>query len=126
MAFYTDRKKAEGHGSAKTGTEHFIQQRLSAVALIPITILFFTCVAPLIGSNIEDVREAFKDNYWLSLIASLMTILTGIHIIQGMQVVIEDYVSHQGARIFGLFKLKIGVALLVIATLWSIATLTFS
>ena len=51
MAFLTDRKRAQGLGSAGTGTEHFIHQRISAFALIPLIILFLIFV--VIGASIS-------------------------------------------------------------------------
>ena len=119
MSFYTDRKRAEGHGSAKSGTEHFIAQRITAVALVPLMIMFLFCVAPLIGASIEDIRAGFQ-NFWTSLIAAATAVFVGVHLVQGLQVVIEDYVGHKGLRVALIFALKAGTALLVMIALWAL------
>lgn len=40
MSYLTDKKRVHGLGSAKDGTGHFISQRVTAIALIPLTLLF--------------------------------------------------------------------------------------
>ncbi len=122
MSYITDRKRAQGHGSAKTGTEHFIAQRMSAVALIPLIILFICYVAPLIGEPLDVVKAGFS-NFWVSLIAAATTITVGLHLVQGLQVVVEDYINHKFLRAFGLTKVKYGVGFLVLATLWALIVL---
>lgn len=122
MSYITDRKRAEGHGSAKSGTEHFIAQRMSAVALIPLIILFIIFVAPLIGEPLDVVRAGFH-NVFVSLIAAATTLTVGIHLVQGLQIVIEDYVHNKFLRSFGLAALKFGVGFLVLATLWVLIVL---
>ena len=122
MSYITDRKRAQGHGSANSGTEHFIAQRISALALIPLLILFLIFVAPLIGEPLDIVTAGFG-NFWVSLIAAATTICVGIHLVQGLQVIIEDYINQKFLRAFGIAKLKIGTALLVLAALWALLTL---
>ena len=122
MSYITDRKRAQGHGSAKTGTEHFIAQRMSAVALIPLLILFVIFVAPLIGEPLDVVKAGFG-NFWISLIAAATVITVGLHLVQGLQVVIEDYINQKFLRALGLTKMKFGVGFLVLATLWALIVL---
>ena len=78
-------------GSAKSGTEHFWRQRLTSVALIPLSIAFVAIVIALVGRNHAAVVQILGTP--VIAIAVLLFVLTGIyHMWLGMQVIIEDYV----------------------------------
>jgi succinate dehydrogenase membrane anchor subunit len=78
-------------GSAKSGTEHFWRQRMTAVANIPLTIAFVVIVISLVGRNQPFARQIIGSP--LIAILMLLFIVSGtIHMRIGMQVIIEDYV----------------------------------
>ncbi len=125
MRYITELKQVEGLGNGHSGTEHFVQQRLSAIALVILLPFFLIFVAPLIGEDASVVREAFADSFWVGLVAGATTIAVGIHLMQGLQVAIEDYV--QGfARVALLALMRIGTAVLVLAALWAIVLISLS
>ena len=83
--------KAIGKGSAKHGFSHWWWQRVTAIALIPLTIWFILSVLCLVGA---EHQTAFA---WLSspfnATAMLLFVLTALfHAQTGLQVVIEDYI----------------------------------
>ena len=83
--------RARGHGSAKEGPEHWWQQRLTAVALVPLVLWFVMSIVAHVG----DSYMAMKG--WLShpSTATLLILLLAAvfhHAQLGVQVVIEDYV----------------------------------
>jgi succinate dehydrogenase / fumarate reductase, membrane anchor subunit len=83
--------RVRGLGSAKSGTEHFWRQRLTAVANVPLTIAFVVIVVSLLGRNHAYVVQTLGS----PLIAMLMLLFIGsatYHMRIGMQVIIEDYV----------------------------------
>ena len=91
MSFLTDYKSVAGLGSAKAGTEHFVKQRLTAIALIPLSILFLYYFAPSLGSGHEAVVATFgRPVPALVTIMFIMSVFS--HLRMGLQVVIEDYV----------------------------------
>jgi len=91
MRYLTDRKRALGLGSGKSGTKHFWEQRLSAVALVMLTPLFLFPLAYNLGSSFEEVRAAYA--HPINAIVGTAFFLTAfLHFFQGIQVVIEDYV----------------------------------
>lgn len=91
MSYLTDRKRATGLGSAKSGTAHFWEQRLSAVALVVLTPLFVLPLAYNLGGTFEEVRAAYA--HPVNAIIGVAFFLTGfLHFFQGVVVVIEDYV----------------------------------
>ncbi len=90
MRYLTDRKRAIGLGSAKSGTEHFWHMQVSAVALAILLPLFIFTFGRVVGAPYETV-VAYFGRPFPALIAGL-TILVGMtHFKNGAQVMIEDY-----------------------------------
>ncbi len=97
MSFKTPRGLANGLGSAGTGTHHWWSQRISSVALIPLSILFVFPFAGALGEGHAAVLEVYA-NPFNAIIAALFIAVTFHHLMQGLQVVIEDYVHAMGMR----------------------------
>ncbi|HBZ43741.1 MAG TPA: succinate dehydrogenase, hydrophobic membrane anchor protein [Maritimibacter sp.] len=91
MSFLTDRKRVEGLGSAKKGTAHFWEQRLSAIALLFLVPLFLFPFSYNLGGGFEEVRDAYAHPV-NAVIAIAFFVTVFLHLFQGLQVVIEDYV----------------------------------
>ena len=103
-------KNARGLGSAKDGTHHFVLQRITAVALVFLSLYVVALVVSLIGDDYLAVRNtvAHPCNAVL-LIAFLVSMFW--HSKLGMQVIIEDYV-HTPASATALHLLNIFVNVL--------------
>jgi succinate dehydrogenase / fumarate reductase membrane anchor subunit len=94
-----------GLGSAKDGTGHWWAQRVSAVALIPLTLWFLLSLLALPALDYATVRT------WLSvplsgLLAVLLVAVLTYHSYLGTTVVIEDYVHAAGSKILSLLLLR--------------------
>jgi succinate dehydrogenase / fumarate reductase membrane anchor subunit len=90
--------KVRGLGSAKGGTHHFWLQRLTAIALIPLTVWFALSVASLSGADQATVQAWMKSPLSATLMISFL--VAGFwHMKLGIQVVIEDYVHGEAAKI---------------------------
>ena len=90
--------RVRGLGSAKSGTEHFWRQRLTAVANVPLTIAFVVIVVSLLGRNHAYVVQTLGS----PLVAMLMLLFIGsstYHMRIGMQVIIEDYVHGEVTKL---------------------------
>lgn len=90
MDYLTDRKRAVGLGSAKSGTEHFWNMQVSAVALailVPLFIFTFGCI---LGSSYEEVT-AYYSRPFPAIVAGLTLVVGFTHFKNGAQVMIEDY-----------------------------------
>ena len=97
--FRTELGKVRGWGAAHTGTTHFWMQRLTAFANIPLFVFFIVLVVSLVGKDYATVREALA-NPVVVVVMALM-ILSGIyHMKLGMQVILEDYLPNEAARVF--------------------------
>jgi succinate dehydrogenase / fumarate reductase membrane anchor subunit len=122
--FRTPNARIGGLGSAKDGTNHWWQQRLTAAALIPLVLIFWIIVLKLVASDHAAVVAVLKKPTAAGIVALL--ILIGFwHLKLGAQVIIEDYVHHDGLK-FGLIIANVFTcALIGFACLFAIAKLAF-
>jgi succinate dehydrogenase / fumarate reductase membrane anchor subunit len=81
-------------GAAKSGTRHFWHQRVSAVALVPLTVAFVLIVVGLIGRNHAAAAQILGSPF-VAIVMILFAIASAYHMWLGMQVIIEDYVHSE-------------------------------
>jgi len=91
MSYRTDRSRANGLGSAKEGTDHWWQQRVTAVALIPLGLLFIFPFAMVIGDGYEAALALYQHPLH-AIVACLFILVAFNHLRLGLQVVLEDYI----------------------------------
>lgn len=113
MEFRTPIGKAVGWGSAHTGTGHWWLQRVTAIALVPLTPWFVWFLAHLLQADHRTI-SAWLASPWQSglLLAYLLT--AGYHAALGLQVIIEDYIHHPAIRLGALLTVRLGLAFLVL------------
>ena len=99
MDYKTDKARVLGLGSAKDGAGHWWSQRVTSIALIPLTILFIFPFVQSLGGDYQTVRATYA-NPFHAIVAILFIGATFVHLQQGLQVVIEDYV-HDKALLIG-------------------------
>ncbi|WP_324753076.1 succinate dehydrogenase, hydrophobic membrane anchor protein [Roseovarius sp. Pro17] len=91
MRFLTDRKMAEGLGSAQSGVHHHWSMILSSVALLILIPLFIFTFGPILGAPHAEVAAYFARPF--PAIVAALTIIVGFrHFVGGCQMMIEDYV----------------------------------
>ena len=90
MRYLTDRKRATGMGSAKSGTAHFWAMKVSSVALLILIPLFVFTFGTIVGEDYATVTAYFAHPF-PALIAALTLIVGFEHFQSGAQVLIEDY-----------------------------------
>jgi len=103
--------RVKGMGSSHSGTGHFWRERITAVALAPLSLWFGYVAIGLSGTTTSAPLQFFAQPVNAILMASFV-IISLYHAALGVQVVIDDYIHSAGAKIF-LFLL---VRLFVIAT----------
>ena len=89
--YRTPLKNVRGLGAAKTGTEHFVHQRLTATALVGLSIWFVVFVLSLLGSDYITAVDAVAKP-WNAILLVGFLIAMFWHAQLGLQVVLEDYV----------------------------------
>tara|TARA_R110000751_G_scaffold79750_1_gene160774 strand:- start:851 stop:1222 length:372 start_codon:yes stop_codon:yes gene_type:complete len=98
MRYLTDRKRATGMGSAKSGTAHFWAMKVSAFALLILIPLFVFTFGPMLGKPHDEVLEYFSRPF-PAIVAALTFAVTMKHFKDGVQVLIEDYVHGVAEKI---------------------------
>ena len=90
--------RVRGHGAARSGTDHFWRQRLTAVANIPLTIAAVLIIILLLGRNQAAVAQILGSPL-VAIVMLLFIISTTTHMRIGMQVIIEDYVHDESVKL---------------------------
>jgi succinate dehydrogenase / fumarate reductase membrane anchor subunit len=114
MAYRTPIAKARGLGTARSGLHHWKMQRLTAVANVLLVLWFMFSAMALSGSGYDQVRAWLASPVTASLVV-LLIISTFYHARLGLQVVVEDYVHHEGLRIASLAAIALLVLALAVA-----------
>ena len=117
MSLRSDLGRVRGLGTAKEGTSHWWAQRLTAVALVPLTFWFVWSMIKLIGVDHVGFKAWLDDNVNLVLMILFVGSLF-YHMQLGIQVVIEDYVHGELKKVTSLvlnlfLALFLGVSSLV-------------
>jgi succinate dehydrogenase / fumarate reductase membrane anchor subunit len=98
MGTETPLARVEGLGAAHAGTHHFWRQRVSAVALIPLSIWFVYAALAMVGAERSAVI-AFLHQPVNAIAMALFVIAVLHHSVLGLQVVVEDYVHTESWKI---------------------------
>jgi succinate dehydrogenase / fumarate reductase membrane anchor subunit len=124
MSFKTPLGRVRGLGSAKSGVAHFWRQRLTAIANVPLVIAF---VAVLIGNlgKPHDEIAASVASLPVAILFVLFIANGAYHMHLGMQVIIEDYVHGEGARIAAIVGNSFFCVLIAAAGIFAILKLSF-
>jgi succinate dehydrogenase / fumarate reductase membrane anchor subunit len=124
MNLQTPLRRARGLGSAKSGTKHWWAQRVTAVALIPLTIWFVIAMITATGNDYNDARQ-FIGNPINAVLFILLIGATFHHAQLGLQVVIEDYVHNKPMEIGLLIITKGTVIVLGVSAIFAVISITF-
>jgi succinate dehydrogenase / fumarate reductase membrane anchor subunit len=123
-AFRTELGRVRGLGSAKEGVHHWWMQRVSAIALVPLTLWFVIALVAQTGADYATTRA------WLGSPVSfgMMVLLIGAtfyHAQLGLQVVIEDYIHHEGWKIALILLIKMTSLVLAFAAVVALLVIAF-
>jgi len=86
-----------GQGSAKEGVHHWWMQRLTSVALVPLSVWFVVSLLSLPSLDHATV-SAWIGQLWTAVFLILLVLTGAWHSQLGVRVVVEDYVHESGAR----------------------------
>ncbi|TVR81872.1 MAG: succinate dehydrogenase, hydrophobic membrane anchor protein [Rhodospirillales bacterium] len=122
MELRSSLSRARGLGSAKEGVHHWWGQRVTAIALVPLSLWFVVSAIGLMGADLPAFQA------WIGSLfnAVLMVVLVAVlfyHAWLGMQVVIEDYVHGEAAKTTSLLIVKFALAVMAVACILAVARL---
>lgn len=111
MRFRASLARARGLGSAKAGTHHFWMQRVTSVALVPLSLWFVACVVVMTGAEHAAVSAWVRSPLTTVLLLCLLFAVF-YHAQLGLQVVVEDYVHTEWLKLASLVVLNAAMILL--------------
>ena len=114
--------RAVGLGSAKEGVEHWWLQRITAVALVPLGLWFVIAIIRLVGADADNVRD-WVGNPLPAILLVLLLIATFYHAALGLQVVIEDYVHAELAKLGLLIVVRLACFALAVAGIFAVVSM---
>ena len=100
--------KVEGMGPAHSGTGHFWHERVTSVALIPLSLWFLYVMLGLAGTS-EVTALQFLAHPLNALLMAAFVVFSLYHAALGLQVVIDDYIHTAGTKIFLLLVVRFSV-----------------
>lgn len=120
----TPLSKVRGLGSAHSGAHHWWLERLTSLALVPLSVWFLFGLLTHLG-NSRAVVAAWLAKPLVSLTFAALMLITFLHAKMGLQVIIEDYV-HTEPRKYALVIFKdLCVYVAALATIFAIVKLHF-
>ena len=124
MDYRTPLKRAQGLGASHHGTSHWWMQRLSAVAMVPLMLWLVVGLATHTGGGYEGTVG------WLGNPVNAVVLIVAFavlfyHASLGLQVVLEDYVSHKGVRLALVTGVRFLAVLLAVSAIFALLTIAF-
>lgn len=120
MSLQTPLARVRGLGSARRGTLHWWRQRLSAIALLPLS-LWFIYELTTLNSLEYGAARAWAAAPATAVLLALFIPTLFYHAQAGLQVVVEDYVKSEGLKLALLVLMKFIVAVCAVIALLAVA-----
>jgi succinate dehydrogenase / fumarate reductase membrane anchor subunit len=116
MDYRSPLARVRGLGSAKAGTSHWWMQRVTAVALIPLSYWLITFLELSFHAPYQQTVA------WLTSPVNTVGIIAWVlavfyHAALGLQVVIEDYIAAEGIKIVAVWTVNLSFLVLALAAL---------
>lgn len=106
MSYRTPLARARGLGSAKDGTAHWVVQRITAVALVPLSLWFVVSILMLMHQDYVSVVN-WMHAPWNAILLVLLVLTVYWHAYLGLQVVVEDYVHVAWVKVSAIVLLRL-------------------
>jgi len=124
MSLRSPMRRVLGLGSAQSGVHHWWLQRLTSIALVPLTIWFLVSLLALPSLGYETVI-AWMSQSWTALLLVLFVLVATWHSQLGVRVVVEDYVHGAGTRTLTLVIVTFAHALIAVAGVFAVLKVAF-
>lgn len=116
--------RAIGLGSAKEGVNHWWAQRLTAVALVPLSLWFAASIVALAGAD-RGIVVLWLHRPLVAILTVLLLAATFYHLMLGVQVVIEDYIHSEWIKIPALVLNRLACIALGTAGVFAVLRVAF-
>jgi succinate dehydrogenase / fumarate reductase membrane anchor subunit len=124
VSMRTPLARVKGLGAAGHGVEHWWLHRMTAVSNVPLIIAFVIIVAALAGRSHAEAL-AIVANPLVAILLVLCFLSVTNHMRLGLQIVIEDYVHDEGAKIAALMANNFFAAVIAVVCLFSVLKISF-
>jgi succinate dehydrogenase membrane anchor subunit len=111
--------KVLGQGAARGGVRHWWHQRLTSLALVPLTVWFVVSLLTLPSFSYITL-SSWMSQSWTALLLILLVLVATWHSQLGVRVVVEDYVHEAGARTLTLVLVGFAHVLLAVAGVFAV------
>ncbi len=122
--YRSELSRVRGLGAAREGVRHWWAQRLTSLALVPLSLWFVAAVVAHLGADRAEMVAWLSRPYSFGVMALLIGV-TFHHAQLGLQVVIEDYVHAEGCKIAAIVAVKFAAAVLALAALVALFAIAF-
>ena len=113
-----------GQGAAHAGVHHWWQQRLTSLALVPLTVWFVVSLLTLPSLGHATV-VAWMSQSWTALLLIIFVLVAAWHSQLGVRVVVEDYVHDVGAKTLTLVLVSFAHVLIAVAGVFAVLKVAF-
>jgi len=120
----TPLKRVRGLGSAHEGPGHFVRQRLTAAANLVLVPFAIGLIATLAGAELGSVK-ATLGHPAIAIALLVLVVSTAVHMRIGMQVIIEDYVHTESAKLLLLLVNTFFSAAVAAVAIFAVLKLSF-
>ena len=124
MNFRTPLARVRGLGSAKSGTHHWWMQRLTAIALVPLSLWFVASLIVVVTAE-HAVVIAWLHSPLVAILSCTLIVAIFYHGQLGLQVVVEDYIHTEWLKILSIVVGKLSSLLLAAAYLFAVLSIAF-
>jgi succinate dehydrogenase / fumarate reductase, membrane anchor subunit len=124
MSLRSPLRRVLGLGSAQSGVSHWWAQRLTSVALVPLSIWFVVSLLALPSLEHATV-VAWMSQSWTALLLIIFVLVAAWHSQLGVQVVVEDYVHGIGAKTLTLVLVGFAHVLIAAAGVFAVLKVAF-
>ena len=124
MSMRSPLSRARRLGSAKSGTDHWWAQRLTALGLVPLVIWFVISMILVIGAD-HAAAVDFISSPINAVLLILLIVATFHHGQLGLQVVIEDYIHAKWLEVGLIIAIKGAAIVLGVASVYAVIAIAF-
>ncbi len=111
--------RARGLGSAKSGLHHWWHQRVSAVAMVGLVSWMVVLLFSLVEADYQTAMNILAHPVNATVV--VLFVAVGLwHASLGLQVVLEDYVANEGARLIAILAVKMTASVTAILAILSV------